>query len=41
LHTAQPSLSRQIRDLEYQVGEQLLVRSVHGIGIDCRGQGLS
>src|ERR1700739_1548047 len=31
LHTAQPSLSRQIRDLEYEVGAQLLIRSVHGI----------
>jgi Bacterial regulatory helix-turn-helix protein, lysR family len=31
LHTAQPSLSRQIRDLEYQVGVQLMSRSVHGI----------
>ena len=27
LHTAQPSLSRQIRDLEYEVGAQLLTRS--------------
>src|SRR6202045_4243863 len=31
LHTAQPSLSRQIRDLEYEVGVQLISRSVHGI----------
>ncbi|HTB68774.1 MAG TPA: LysR substrate-binding domain-containing protein [Steroidobacteraceae bacterium] len=31
LHTSQPSLSRQIRDLEYQVGAQLLSRSVHGV----------
>src|SRR5947209_17554028 len=31
LHTAQPSLSRQIRDLEMEVGAQLLVRSVRGI----------
>ena len=31
LHTAQPSLSRQIRDLEYEVGVQLMSRSVHGI----------
>lgn len=31
LHTAQPSLSRQIRDLEYEVGAQLLVRSARGV----------
>jgi DNA-binding transcriptional LysR family regulator len=31
LHTAQPSLSRQIRDLECEVGVQLMIRSVHGI----------
>jgi len=31
LHTAQPSLSRQVRDLEYEVGVQLMRRSVHGI----------
>src|SRR6201995_3072177 len=30
LHTSQPSLSRQIRDLEDQVGGDLLSRSVRG-----------
>jgi LysR family hca operon transcriptional activator len=31
LHTSQPSLSRQIRDLEFQVGVELLSRSVNGV----------
>ena len=31
LHTAQPSLSRQIRDLELEVGAQLLIRGPRGI----------
>jgi len=31
LHTAQPSLSRQIRDLEYEVGAPLLVRNARGV----------
>jgi LysR family transcriptional regulator, hca operon transcriptional activator len=38
LHTSQPSLSRQIRDLEYQVGAQLLSRSVHGIQLTAAGK---
>src|SRR5438105_466026 len=38
LHTAQPSLSRQIRDLEYQVGVQLMSRSVHGIELTVAGK---
>src|SRR5271167_3014395 len=38
LHTAQPSLSRQIRDLEYEVGVQLLIRSVHGIELTAAGR---
>src|ERR1700675_3079754 len=38
LHTSQPSLSRQIRDLEYQVGAELLSRSVHGIELTAAGQ---
>ena len=31
LHTSQPSLSRQIRDLEDEVGAQLLTRRARGI----------
>jgi LysR family hca operon transcriptional activator len=38
LHTAQPSLSRQIRDLEYEVGAQLMSRSVHGIKLTAAGK---
>jgi LysR family hca operon transcriptional activator len=38
LHTAQPSLSRQIRDLEDEVGVQLLIRSVHGIELTTAGR---
>ncbi len=38
LHTAQPSLSRQIRDLETEVGAQLLVRSVRGIELTAAGR---
>jgi LysR family hca operon transcriptional activator len=38
LHTAQPSLSRQIRDLEHQVGAELLTRSVHGVQLTAAGQ---
>ena len=38
LHTAQPSLSRQIRDLEYEVGAQLIIRSAHGIELTAAGR---
>jgi LysR family transcriptional regulator, hca operon transcriptional activator len=38
LHTAQPSLSRQIRDLEHEVGVPLLIRSVHGIELTAAGR---
>ena len=38
LHTSQPSLSRQIRDLEREVGAQLLCRSVRGIALTEAGQ---
>src|SRR6476660_6568281 len=39
LHTSQPSLSRQIRDLERQVGVELLSRSVHGVALTPAGEG--
>ncbi len=38
LHTAQPSLSRQIRDLEYEVGVQLLNRGANGIELTTAGR---
>jgi LysR family transcriptional regulator, hca operon transcriptional activator len=38
LHTSQPSLSRQIRDLEYEVGAALLTRSVHGVELTASGR---
>jgi len=38
LHTSQPSLSRQIRDLEDEVGTQLLTRSARGIELTPAGQ---
>jgi LysR family hca operon transcriptional activator len=38
LHTAQPSLSRQIRDLEYEVGVPLLTRGVHGVELTSGGR---
>jgi LysR family transcriptional regulator, hca operon transcriptional activator len=31
LHTSEPSLSRQIRELEHQVRTELSSRSVHGV----------
>ena len=36
LHTSQPSLSRQIRDLEEKVGAQLLTRRARGIDLTPR-----
>jgi LysR family hca operon transcriptional activator len=38
LHTSQPSLSRQIRDLEDEVGAQLLTRSARGIELTAAGR---
>src|SRR3981081_55679 len=38
LHTSQPSLSRQIRDLEDEVGTQLLMRRARGIDLTPAGR---
>src|SRR5580692_3562934 len=38
LHTSQPSLSRQIRDLEHEVGAQLLSRRARGIELTPAGR---
>jgi LysR family hca operon transcriptional activator len=38
LHTAQPSLSRQLRDLEHEVGAQLLVRGSRGVELTPAGR---
>src|SRR5260370_9525783 len=38
LHTSQPSLSRQIRDLEEEVGAQLLTRGARGIELTEAGR---
>lgn len=38
LHTSQPSLSRQVRDLEEEVGTSLLVRNARGVELTTAGK---
>ena len=38
LHTAQPSLSRQMRDLEAELGCELMIRSAKGIELTAAGR---
>ncbi|MDB5708941.1 MAG: Transcriptional regulator, LysR family [Sphingomonas bacterium] len=38
LHTAQPSLSRQMKDLEFELGCALMTRSVRGIELTAAGR---
>jgi LysR family hca operon transcriptional activator len=38
LHTAQPSLSRQLRDLELEVGTQLFTRGARGVELTAAGR---
>ena len=38
LHTTQPSLSRQIRDLEHEVGTSLFSRSARGVELTAAGR---
>src|SRR6476646_12067786 len=38
VHTSQPSLSRQIRDLEQEVGIPLMHRSAHGVELTSAGK---
>ncbi len=38
LHTAQPSLSRQLRDLELEVGTQLFTRGARGVELTSAGR---
>src|SRR5258708_18876896 len=40
LHTSQPSLSRQLRDLEEEIGAQLMTRTARGVALTPAGPGL-
>src|SRR5260370_4547740 len=40
LHTSQPSLSRQIRDLEEEIGAQLITRTARGVELTPAGRAL-
>src|ERR1700674_3626952 len=39
LHTSQPSLSRQLRDLEEEIGAQLMTRTARGVELTPAGRG--
>src|SRR6202050_2733631 len=38
LHTSQPSLSRQLRDLEEEIGAQLMTRTARGVALTPAGR---
>jgi LysR family transcriptional regulator, hca operon transcriptional activator len=38
LHTAQPSLSRQMRDLEAELGCELMIRGAKGVDLTAAGR---
>ncbi len=38
LHTSQPSLSRQIRDLDHEIGAELLSRGARGVELTDAGK---
>src|SRR5258708_9226440 len=40
LHTSQPSLSRQLRDLEEEIGAQLMTRTPRGVELTAAGRAL-
>src|SRR5258706_1591806 len=40
LHTSQPSLSRQLRDLEEEIGAQLMTRTARGVELTPAGRAL-